>query len=271
MVLIGELEDQLEVEGNKLLAAIAEFAGDKEGSDQVLVEIRQGVGGEEAALWAQTLLRMILRFCERRRFAVEELNVTPSRGGDGIKECVIAVSGRGAERALELEAGVHRVQRVSPTDSKNRVHTSAASIAVLAQAEEVDLELSDSELKVESFTSGGKGGQHANRSLTAVRITHIPTGISASSSTRSKQQNLDAARKVLAARLAERARAAEESAVDQARLTQIGSGDRSAKTRTYNYPESRVTDHRISLTVHRLDAILDGQLELLHEPLRQAS
>lgn len=214
---------------------------------------------------------MIVRFCERRRFKVEELVLTSSRGGDGIKECVLAVSGRGVQRALELEAGVHRVQRVSPTDSKNRVHTSAASIAVLAQAQDAEIDLDDSELKVESFTSGGKGGQHANRSLTAVRITHLPTGISASSSTRSKQQNLEAARKVLAARLAERARAAEETAVDRERLAQIGSGDRSAKTRTYNYPESRVTDHRIALTVHRLDEILDGNLDMLHEPLRAAS
>lgn len=269
--LLPELETELAARGAELEAALAPptLANAGDGPVRVIVELRQGVGGEEAALWTASLARMLVRFCERSGLEWESVSRADSKGGKGIKEAVLAIRGAGAG-ALLLEAGVHRVQRVSPTDTRGRVHTSAASIAVLPEPEEASFELAGRELKVETFRCGGNGGQNVNKVESGVRITDVETGISAISTERHQAQNREQARRVLVARLAERERAAAAAERAGERSAQIGRGDRSEKTRTYNFLESRVTDHRIGLTVHRLDAVLDGELEWLHEPLRAA-
>ena len=233
----------------------------------MIVEVRQGVGGDEAALWADELQRMLQRYAERRGFKVEQLETAANDGG-GLKEAVFAIKGDGAYSVFKFEGGIHRVQRVPATESAGRIHTSTATVAVMPEAEDVDLEVDESDLKIDVYRSSGPGGQSVNTTDSAVRITHLPTGIVvAMQDERSQLQNREKAMRVLRARIyeAERERqAAEQAAV---RSAQVGTGARAEKIRTYNFPENRVTDHRIKLTTHRLDQVLQGDLDEYTEAL----
>jgi peptide chain release factor 1 len=236
-----------------------------------IVEIRAGTGGDEAALFAADLLRMYSRFAERHGFRVEPLSISDGTLG-GVKEAVVAIRGVDAYGLFRRESGVHRVQRVPATESQGRIHTSAATVAVLPEAEEVDLKIEPQELRIDVFRSGGPGGQSVNTTDSAVRITHIPTGVVVQQQDQKSQlQNKIKARQVLRARLLDRRIAEQESTRARERKAMVGTGDRSAKIRTYNYPQSRVTDHRIGLSVHNLDGILDGDLDELVRALRVAS
>ncbi|HVC87431.1 MAG TPA: peptide chain release factor 1 [Gaiellaceae bacterium] len=244
-------------EALKLALAERDPADDKD----VIVEIRQGVGGDEAALWAAELQRMLQRYAERRGFKFEQIETNANDGG-GLKEGVFAIKGDGAYSIFKFEGGTHRVQRVPETESAGRIHTSTATVAVMPEADDVDLEIDESDLKIDVYRSSGPGGQSVNTTDSAVRITHVPTGIVvAMQDERSQLQNRDKAMRVLRARIfeAERERQAAEQAA--ARSAQVGTGARAEKIRTYNFPENRVTDHRIKLTTHRLDQVLQGDLE----------
>jgi peptide chain release factor 1 len=236
-------------------------------ANDVIVEVRQGVGGDEAALWAGDVSRMLQRYAERRGFKWEELEVSGSEGG-GIKEGVFGVKGDGAYSVYKYEGGTHRVQRVPETESQGRIHTSTATVAVMPEAEDVDVEIDEKDLKTEVFRSSGPGGQSVNTTDSAVRVTHLPSGIVvAMQDERSRLQNLDKAMRVLRARLYEAERERQQAAQAAARLAQVGTGARAEKIRTYNFPENRVTDHRIKLTTHRLDQILQGDLDEYTEAL----
>jgi peptide chain release factor 1 len=234
---------------------------DPNDSKDVILEIRPGVGGDEASIWAGDLLRMYQRYAERLGFKIEELESSPSETG-GYDKVTVSVKGRGAFSKLKYEGGVHRVQRVPKTESQGRVHTSTATVAVLPEAEEVDIEIDPNDVRVDVFRSNGPGGQSVNTTDSAVRLTHEPTGIVVSmQDEKSQLQNKEKAWRVLRARLLamEHEKAAAELA--GARRTQVGSGGRSEKIRTYNYKDNRVTDHRIGLTIKRLDAVLEGALD----------
>ncbi|MFN2382659.1 MAG: peptide chain release factor 1 [Gemmatimonadota bacterium] len=232
-----------------------------------VVEIRAGTGGDEAALFAGELFRMYSRFAERRGWRVEVIDLSSSETG-GLREVVALVHGAGAYGVLRHERGVHRVQRVPQTESQGRIHTSAATVAVLPEAEEVDVAIADAELKVDVFRSSGPGGQSVNTTDSAVRITHLPTGLVVQcQDEKSQHKNKAKALSVLRSRLLDRKIAAQEAERAAARREQVGSGDRSAKIRTYNFPQSRVTDHRIGLTLHRLDDVLGGDLDELLDAL----
>ena len=236
-----------------------------------IVEIRAGTGGDEAALFAADLLRMYTRFAERHGLRVEPLAISDGTLG-GVKEAVIAIRGSDAYGLFRRESGVHRVQRVPATESQGRIHTSAATVAVLPEAEEVDIKIEPQDLRIDVFRSGGPGGQSVNTTDSAVRITHIPTGVVVQQQDQKSQlQNKIKAMHVLRARLLDRRIAEQESARSRERKAMVGTGDRSAKIRTYNYPQSRVTDHRIGLSVHNLAGILDGDLDEMVRALRVAS
>lgn len=229
----------------------------------VIVEIRGGVGGDEAALFAGDLFRMYTRYAERQHWKTELLSANAT-GIGGFKEVTFLVAGDGAYSKLKYESGTHRVQRIPVTESGGRIHTSAATVAVLPEAEEVDVDIAANDLRIDTYCASGAGGQYVNRTETAIRITHIPTSIVVQcQDEKSQLKNKEKAMKVLRARLLDRARlerAAEEAAD---RKSQVGSGDRSERIRTYNFPQGRVTDHRIGLTLHKIDAILNGELDEL--------
>jgi peptide chain release factor 1 len=236
-----------------------------------IMEIRAGTGGDEAALFAADLYRMYQRFAERHRLRWEPMSLSDGTLG-GIKEAIVAVRGPGAYGLLRRESGVHRVQRVPATETQGRIHTSAATVAVLPEAEDVDIKIEDKDLKIDVFRSSGPGGQSVNTTDSAVRITHLPTGLVVSQQDQKSQlQNKLKAMEVLRARLLDRMIAEQEAARARDRRAMVGTGDRSAKIRTYNFPQSRVTDHRINLSVHNLSDVIDGDIDDLVEALRMAS
>jgi len=236
-----------------------------------IIEIRAGTGGDEAALFAADLYRMYQRFSERNGLRWEPMALSDGTLG-GLKEAIVAVRGEGAFGLLRRESGVHRVQRVPATETQGRIHTSAATVAVLPEAEEVDVKIEDKDLRIDVFRSSGPGGQSVNTTDSAVRITHLPSGLVVSQQDqKSQQQNKLKAMEVLRARLLDRMIAEQESARSRDRRAMVGTGDRSAKIRTYNFPKSRVTDHRINLSVHNLADVIDGRLDELVDALRMAS
>ncbi|MCX7750343.1 MAG: peptide chain release factor 1 [Candidatus Bipolaricaulota bacterium] len=235
-----------------------------------IVEIRAGTGGDEAALFAAELFRMYSRYAERKGFTVRVMDSHPTPLG-GMKQVVFAVEGEGAYGRLRYESGVHRVQRVPETEASGRIHTSTATVAVLPEAEEIDVEIRPEDLKVDTFRASGPGGQHMQKNETAVRITHLPTGIVvACQDERSQHRNRELALRILRAKLWELQEEAREKELRETRRKQIGTGDRSEKIRTYNFPQSRVTDHRIGLTLYQLSEILDGDLDPLIDPILAA-
>ncbi len=232
-----------------------------------IVEIRAGTGGEEASLFAADLFRMYSRYAERKGWRVEVLGSNPT-GVGGYKEVIFLVEGQGAYSRLKYESGVHRVQRIPVTESSGRIHTSAVTVAILPEADEVDVDIKPEELRIDVFRSSGPGGQSVNTTDSAVRITHLPTGLVVQcQDEKSQHKNKAKALKVLRSRLLERARLEQESQRAKERRQQVGTGDRSEKIRTYNFPQARVTDHRIGLTVHDLENILDGDLDEIIDSL----
>ena len=234
---------------------------DKNDEKDVIVEIRAGAGGDEAGLFAADLFRMYTRYAEVKRWGVEVIDSNQS-GIGGFKEIIFEVKGRGAYSRLKWERGVHRVQRVPTTESSGRIHTSTATVAVLPEAEEVDVHISPDDLRIDTFCAGGHGGQNVNKVSTAIRITHLPTGIvTVCQDERSQLKNKNKAMAVLRARILDREVRKQEEEISADRRSQVGTGERSEKIRTYNFPQGRVSDHRIGLTLHNLEAILDGSLD----------
>ena len=235
-----------------------------------IVEIRAGTGGDEAALFAADLFRMYTRFSERRGWKVEIISLSEGTLG-GLKEAIFAARGPKAYGTLRYESGVHRVQRVPVTEQQGRIHTSAATVAVLPEAEEVDLKIEDKDLRIDVFRSGGPGGQSVNTTDSAVRVTHLPTGLEVKCQDQKSQlQNKIKALEVLRSRLLDRMVAEQEAARARERRSQVGTGDRSQKVRTYNFPQNRVTDHRIHFTTHNIDEVMDGKLDDLIAALKEA-
>ncbi|MFV0298323.1 MAG: peptide chain release factor 1 [Hyphomicrobiaceae bacterium] len=245
---IEELERELQ------LQLLPKDAADEKSA---ILEVRAGTGGDEAALFAADLFRMYSRYAELKGWKVEIISLSENDLG-GYKEITASISGKGVFARLKFESGVHRVQRVPETEGSGRIHTSAATVAVLPEAEDVDLDIKDEEIRIDRMRAGGAGGQHVNKTESAIRVTHLPTGIMVVSAEKSQHQNLRLAMQVLRSRLYEmqRQKAADERA--QARKEQVGSGDRSQRIRTYNFPQGRITDHRINLTLHKLETIMDG-------------
>ena len=227
----------------------------------VIVEIRGGAGGEEAALFSASLFRMYSMYAETKRWKTEILNANETELG-GYKEISFMITGEGAYSRMKYESGVHRVQRVPETETQGRIHTSTVTVAVLPEAEDVEVEINPSDLKIDTFRSGGAGGQHINKTDSAIRITHLPTGLVVEcQDERSQYKNKDKAMKVLKSRLLEAEREKQQNEVAQERKSQVGTGDRSERIRTYNFPQGRLTDHRIGLTLYRLEDVMNGNLD----------
>ncbi len=265
MVALGQRRDELETRLRELMVP-----RDPRDDRNVVLEVRAGTGGEEAALFASDLLRMYLRYAEGRRWQVEELSSSEASQG-GVKEIVVLIRGHGAYSRLKYESGAHRVQRVPATESQGRIHTSACTVAVLPEAEEVDVAINPGDLRIDTYRASGAGGQHVNRTDSAVRITHLPTGVVVQcQDERSQHKNKDRAMLLLRTKLydAESERLHQETAAD--RKAQVGSGDRSERIRTYNFPQNRLTDHRINLTLYALEQIVAGDLDPVIEPLMAA-
>ena len=234
---------------------------DENDGKNVIVEIRGGAGGEEAALFAHSLFRMYSMYTATKGWTYEVLSLNETELG-GIKEIVFSLQGEGAYSRLKFESGVHRVQRVPETETQGRIHTSTVTVAVMPEAEEVDLELDMNDLKIDTFRSSGAGGQHINKTSSAIRVTHLPTGMVVEcQDERSQYKNKDKALKVLRSRLLQQEQQAQKDAIDADRRSQVGTGDRSERIRTYNFPQGRLTDHRIGLTLYKLDSIMDGALD----------
>jgi peptide chain release factor 1 len=264
--------ERLRPEIERLRDRLAELLTPRDPLDDrdVIVEIRAGTGGDEAALFAADLFRMYTRFAERRGWKVEVVSLSEGNLG-GLKEAIFAARGTAAYGTLRYESGVHRVQRVPATESQGRIHTSAATVAVLPEAEEVDVKIEDKDLRIDVFRSQGPGGQSVNTTDSAVRVTHLPTGLEVKCQDQKSQlQNKVKALEILRARLLDRMIAEQEAARARERRAQVGTGDRSQKIRTYNFPQNRVTDHRIHYTVHNLSEVLDGGLDDLINALRLA-
>ncbi len=244
---------------------------DKDAGVDVIVEIRQGTGGDEASLFAADLYRMYLQYASNKSWGIEPMSASMKELG-GVKEIIFSVKGKDAYKRLKFESGVHRVQRVPATEAQGRIHTSTATVAILVEPKQVDLCIEPKDLRIDTYRSSGPGGQHMQKTDSAVRITHLPTGlVVACQDERSQLKNKSKALRILGARLLDVKREQEIKKISQDRRSQIGSGDRSEKIRTYNFPDRRVTDHRINLTLHRLEAILDGDLDELSDALIKAA
>ncbi|MFH1515915.1 MAG: peptide chain release factor 1 [bacterium] len=276
----GDDKTHIESEKNELESRYAEIEeeirallipSDPRDSQPVIFEIRAGTGGEEAALFVMDLFEMYSRYAERVNFKLEVVNI---HGSDmkGAKEIVFTIDGPGAFSKLRYEAGTHRVQRVPDTESQGRIHTSAVTVAVLSEPDDVDIEIKTEDLRVDTYRSSGAGGQHVNKTSSAIRITHIPTGLVVTcQDQRSQHQNKDKAMRILKAHLIEAEEEKQTNETVKSRRSMVGSGDRSEKIRTYNYPQSRVTDHRIGFTSHNIQAIMLGDLDALFEALQIAA
>ena len=240
---------------------------DEDDDKNVIIEIRAGTGGEEAALFAHSIFRMYSMYSDRKGYKIDVININETELG-GIKEVSFTVEGAGAFSRFKFESGVHRVQRVPETETQGRIHTSAITVAVLPEAEEVEVEINPADLEIDTYRRGGAGGQHVNKTVSAIRLTHTPTGVVVEcQDERSQFKNRDKAMKMLRTKLLDAERQKQQDAISSERRSQVGSGDRSERIRTYNYPQSRLTDHRIGLTLYSLEQILDGDLDGVIEAL----
>ncbi len=257
---VSKLEERLIIHDKELQLLL--LPKDVNDNRSVILELRAGTGGDEAALFVSDLLRMYERYSDISNWKVESISSTPSQLG-GFKEIILSISGENVFSKLKYESGVHRVQRVPETESGGRVHTSAATVAVLPEAEEVDVEIANNDIRIDTMRSSGAGGQHVNTTDSAVRITHLPTGIVVISSEKSQHQNRAKAMQVLRTRLYDLSISSQQNEIASDRKSQVGSGDRSERIRTYNFPQGRVTDHRINYTIYKLDNFLNGDIQEL--------